>query len=245
MKIAEILLKPNAKLSQFNEAVEDLANQAPYFSIDAVRRWLEAQKMSYKPDTVKSYLSRQKKAGRIFDAGRGWYSTIADPYRLDTAPVQELVEQLRDAFPLLEYACWSTAQLNEILRHQLAKHVQFVYVERDAIASVADWLRESGYRPWANPRKTERQNFVIEENTVVILPLVTKSPHEDGFATIEKMLVDVLADASAFSIIHAEEFMHGIRGAIVSQRIDLASLRSYSSRRKVSIDNLEEGVMIH
>lgn len=201
--------------------------------------------MSYKPDTVKSYLSRQKKAGKIFDAGRGWYSSLEKPYVLNTDPVKKLVGELKQAFPLLDFACWSTAQLNDLLRHQLAKHVQFAYVERDAIGSVADWLREHGYRPWANPGKKERKSFVVEENTVVVLPLVSKSPHESGFASFVKVLADVLVDCSDFSIINIPDFISGARDTISSERIDIASFKSYSERREANLLGLLKEITIY
>jgi restriction endonuclease S subunit len=224
---------------------QDLAQKAPYFSIDAVRNWLAEQKMIYKPDTVKTYLSRQKKEGKIFDAGRGWYSSIATPYQLDSAPVEKIVGKLKAAFPLLDFACWSTAQLNEMLRHQLAKHVQFVYVERDAINSVADWLKDRGYHTCVTPGKKERESFSIEEKTAIVLPLTTKAPRQNGFATIEKIVVDVLADVSCFSIINIPEFIDGSSGVMKSQRVDMADLMKYSTRRKTDISSLIKGLKIH
>lgn len=244
MKIVEIPKGLNCKLLQFIE--QDLAPKAPYFSIDAVRNWLAEQKMSYKSDTVKTYLSRQKKAGKIHDAGRGWYSSIAKPYQLDTAPVEQLVGELKQAFPLLDFACWSTRQLNEMLRHQLAKHVQFVYVERDAIDSMADWLRDNGYHTYANPGKAEiKRSFSIEGKTAVVLPLTTKTPHESGFATFEAILVDVLADASRFCIINIPEFIAGSSSAIKSERVDISMFISYSTRRKIDISEITKEAIIH
>ncbi len=226
--------------------VQDLAQKAPYFSIDAVRDWLAEQKMSYKPDTVKTYLSRQKKEGKIFDAGRGWYSSIAKPYELDTAPVEKLVGKLKQAFPLLDFACWSTEQLNEMLRHQLAKHVQFVYVERDAIDSVADWLKDHGFHTYANPGKAEiKRSFAIEGKTAVVLPLTTKTPHRDGFATIEKIMVDVLADTEPFSVINIPEFVGGASEVMKSQRIDISELMKYSTRRKTDVSCWIKDHLIH
>lgn len=233
------------RTQSITDAIEKLFEQAPYFSIHSFRELLAEQGGDYKPDTVKTYLSRQKKEGKIFDAGRGWYSSIEKEYKLDTAPVEKLVSELKQAFPLLDFACWSTAQLNEMLRHQLAKPVQFAYVERDAINSVADWLRSNGYRPWANPGKQERESFSIEENTVVVLPITTKTPHQNGFATIEKIAVDVLADVSAFSIINIPEFFRGLSGVIKSQRIDMSQLMKYSTRRKTDVSGLTNSLVNH
>lgn len=220
----------------------DLASQAPYFSIDAARKWLTEQKMSYKPETVNTYLSRQMRAGKIFDAGRGWYSSIEEPYQLDTASVQKLVNDLTREFPLLDFACWSTAQLNEMLRHQLARHVQLVYVERDAIQSVARWLQKNGFHIFANPGKQEiAKSFSVEENTVIVLPLTTESPCKDGFAFIEKILVDVLADLSSFDVTNITEFIEGARNLIKSYRVDISVLNRYATRRKTEVGPIIKG----
>ncbi|MDD2238087.1 MAG: hypothetical protein PHG65_12855, partial [Kiritimatiellae bacterium] len=139
-----------------------------------------------------------------------------------------------------------TEQLNEMLHHQLAKHVQFIYVERDAIDSIADWLKSHGYHTYANPGKSEiKRTFSVEENTAVVLPLTTKTPHRNGFATIEKILVDVLADTETFSVINIPEFVGGASGVIKSQRVDISELKKYSNRRKTDISSLINGLVIH
>ena len=236
MKIAQSII----------DSINKLFERAPYFSIRALREYIAGQKLSYAPDTIKVYLSQLRKEGVVFSAGRGWYSSIAEPYRLDTAPVEKLAGELKEAFPLLDFACWSTSQLNEMLRHQLAKHVQFAYVERDAIDSVAEGLRSKGYFVYANPGKLEIQrSFSIEENTVVVLPLTSESPHQDGFADIEKVMVDVLADASAFSIINVAEFSEGASTLMRKYRVDISMLDRYSIRRKTNISNLLNNTLIN
>lgn len=232
-------------IQNMTETINLLFGRAPYFSIGALRGGLSKRGGHFMPDTVKTYLSRQKKEGKIFDAGRGWYSSIAKPYQLDTAPVEKLVGELKTAFPLLDFACWSTEQLNEMLRHQLAKHVQFAYVERDAIDSVADWLKSHGYKTYANPGKQELKRFSIEGKTVVVLPLTTKTPKQGGFAVIEKIMVDVLADTGDFSIINIPEFVAGASGAIKSHRIDMSELMKYSTRRKTDVSSLINSLVIH
>jgi biotin operon repressor len=73
------------------DSINSLLEQTPYFSIHALRESLASQKLSYTPETVKVYLSQLKKEGLVFDAGRGWYSSIAEPFQLDTAPVEKLI----------------------------------------------------------------------------------------------------------------------------------------------------------
>jgi hypothetical protein len=224
----------------------DLKAKYPYFNAKTIRAYLDRNGVAWNAATLNRYMVERTSGGFVFDAGRRWYSSIAKPCQLDTAPVEKLVGELKTDFPLLDFACWSTEQLNEMLRHQLAKHVQFAYVERDAIDSVAGWLKGHGYKTYANPGKTEiKRSFSIEEKTVVVLPLTSESPCQNGFASIEKIVVDVLADTGDFSIINIPEFIRGTAGIIKSQRIDISILTRYSARRKTDISSLTEGLLIH
>jgi hypothetical protein len=117
--------------------------------------------------------------------------------------------------------------------------VQFAYVERPAINRVADKLRKSGYHVYANPGKEQiRRTFKVEDNTVVVLPITTESPQSNGFAAIEKIMVDVLADALPFAIINIDEFCKGASTLIRKYRIDICLLNRYSIRRKRDILSL-------
>lgn len=224
----------------------DLKAKYPYFTAENIRAYLDRSGVTWNAATLNRYMVERTSGGFVFDAGRGWYSSIAKPYQLDTVPVEKLVGELKLAFPLLDFACWSTEQLNEMLRHQLAKHVQFAYVERDAIDSVADWLKGHGYKTYANPGKQEiKRTFSIEGKTVVVLPLTTKTTHQGGFAVIEKIMVDVLADTEPFSIINIPEFIDGASDVIKSQRIDMSELMKYSTRRKTDISSLINSLVIH
>lgn len=224
----------------------DIKAKGFYFNTKTLRAYLDGQGVPWTAATLNRYMVERTAGGFVFDAGRGWYSSIERPCRLDTSPVEKLVGELKTAFPLLDFACWSTEQLNEMLRHQLAKHVQFAYVERDAIDSVAGWLKDHGYKTYANPGKAEiKRSFSIESKTVIVLPLTTKTPHQGGFAGIEKIVVDVLADTEPFSIINISEFIDGASEIIKSQRIDVSDLMKYSARRKTDISSLVDGLLIH
>ena len=83
-----------------------------------------------------------------------------------------------------------------------------------------------------------QRTFSIEENTVVILPLTSETPHQHGFADIEKILVDVLADTPSFSIINIPELIEGAKSLTTVFRVDIAILKRYADRRKTSISEL-------
>ena len=225
---------------QFMEqtVVQDLADQAPYFSIDAVRRWLADQKMTYKPDTVKTYLSRQKKAGKIFDAGKGWYSSLSEPLTLNPDSLTKITTLLSDQFPLLNVSCWSTEQINPFMHHLLSKFVTFVYTDADAMETVGDALSDAGHNVLVNPGKEEIEKFYGKtEHPVIIRASVTKEPAAiSGLSPPEKLLVDLLFENNKLQIMMPSEAEDVLQKAIQAGRVNMAVLLSYAKRRRVLVN---------
>lgn len=216
------------------QALPAMTEQHKYFSLDALKQYLVKQKLTYAPETVNAYVSQMKREGKIFSAGRGWYSSIANPFEMDPKPVAALVADIGKRFPWLEFACWSTGQLNPYLHHTLGKPVPFVYVERDAMSSVFDGLEEMGYRAYLNPTRREAaKSFVVTDKTVVIRPAVTKAPVDGHYARIEKMLVDLHVELETFPLLEPGEFREAAQSLVSQRRIDLAKLLMYAAQRKV------------
>lgn len=212
-----------------------MAEQHKYFNLDALKARLAAQKLSYVPETVNAYVSRMKNEGKIFGAGRGWYSLLDTPFEVDTQPVAELVADVEKKFPFLDFSCWSTGQLNPYLHHMLGKYVSFVYVDRDAMSSVFDALQEMEYRAYLNPTRREvEKSFSVADKTVVIRPAVTKAPGDGHFARIEKLLVDLHVELETFPLIERNEFREAAQSIISQRRIELAKLFTYAAQRKVN-----------
>lgn len=215
-------------------ALPTMTKQYMYFGLDALKRYLVAQKLTCASATVNAYVSRMKRDGKIFSSGRGWYSSIAEPFEIDPQSVAALVSDLSHRFPLLDFACWSTGQLNPYLHHMLGKFVAFVHVDRDAMPSVFDALQELGYRAYLNPTRREAaKSFVIGEQTVVIRPAVTRAPVEGHHARIEKLLVDLHVELEALPLLDPDEFREAAEGLISQRRIELAKLLTYAAQRKV------------
>lgn len=43
---------------------------------------------------------------------------------------------IEDEFPLVDFVCFESVQLNEFLNHMIAQNTFFIMVERDALDSV-------------------------------------------------------------------------------------------------------------
>ena len=146
-----------------DECLPALTARAAYFSMTDVRDWLRHRKIVCPPALLREYLSEFMRKGVIHDAGRGWYSRLAQPCVLDAKPVARLVREVEKAFPLLDFTCWSTEQVRSYGHHLLARFATFVHTERDAMSSVSEWFRDAGYDVHLNPRGAAARQFVIRE----------------------------------------------------------------------------------
>jgi hypothetical protein len=162
-----------------------------YFNIQTIKAYLDAELKPYSNNYIKQTLFNLTKAGKIFDAGRGWYSTIREPFPLDTEPLKNIVTEIATQFPLLEFSCWSTEQIKYYFHHLQAKFVVFIYAEKDFLATIFNVFRAE-HHVYFNPTLQEsRKIFDLDNDTIVLRPRITQEPTEGVYATIEKILVDL------------------------------------------------------
>ncbi len=212
----------------------NLAGKYKYFSIQAVRDCLRSHGCPVQPATLNSYLTELVQAKNLFSAGRGWYSRIADPYQLDRKPVQEVVTAMEKQYPLLAFACWSTEQVKTHMHHLLNRFVTFVFTESDAMTTLYEFLRDSGYDAWLNPRGKESRRFSVGEKTIVIRRNITEEPVQGHYAAIEKILVDLYAEAEDLNLMDRDEYQRMQQNAIESGRVEVATMIRYAKRRKLA-----------
>ena len=128
--------------------------RAKYLPLHLLRQRLVKGHVPADSRTLVRYLHEAVAQGVIFDAGRGWYSSLAKAFILDTAPVKPLADELAKAFPLVTFSCWSTEQVKGAMHHLLSRFATFVNVEADSMESVWEHLRNAGWDAWLNPRGT-------------------------------------------------------------------------------------------
>ena len=230
--------KTNLKQVLRDECLPALARQAPYFSTGAMAAGLRRRKLTCPPATLNRYLHEFKRAGVIYDAGRGWYSSRATPFILNREPVSSLVQQLNKTFPLVEFSCWSTEQIKGAMHHLLSRFVTFVNVEADSMESVWEHLRDAGWDAWLNPRGPEAARFAVRERTVVIRRESRKSPSKEPFAPIEKLLVELCFEARDLQLMALPEFHTMLANLAGTQRIQMGTLLSYAAERKLPLQQL-------
>jgi len=234
------------KKRQFVEIIEKLKQQENYFSYEEIKVLLVKEKTNITSSSLKTYVSELTKNGIIYDAGKGWYSSIKQPFDLNTRPVKSVITKINKELPLLDFSCWSTEQLNPFTHHLMAKFITFVYTESDYINTVANVLEDSDYNVYRNPTKSEILKFFkITNQTVILMPSITKQPQTDHkLAPIEKILIDFLMENRNFNIMDEQEAENVVINALNSGRINMASLISYTNRRKFNISKIINQVQL-
>jgi len=223
------------------DCIPALAARAKYFSIEHVRHFLAERKVPASAVSLKTYLNRLTRERRIHDAGRGWYSSLPEPFVLDTAPVKPLADALAKAFPLVTFSCWSTEQVQGAMHHLLSKFVTFVNVEADAMETVWEHLRDAGWDAWLNPRGKEAERFTVRERTLVVRRESRKSPSKEPCAPIEKLLVELCFEARDLRLMALPEFHTMLANLTGTRRIPMATMLKYAGDRELPLETLLGG----
>lgn len=226
---------PNTPLKPFLYEVcfPELAARFKYFSLSHLRVFLVEHDVPAASATLLGYLHEATAKGVIHSAGRGWYSSIATPFTLDTGSVKSLADALAKAFPLLTFSCWSTEQIKGAMHHLLSRFVTFVNVEADAMESVFEYLRDEHWNAWLNPRGVEAARFIVRERTVVVRRENRKSPSKEPQASIEKLLVDLYFEARDLQLMSVSEFHTMLANLAGTRRIQMATMLKYAGDREL------------
>jgi hypothetical protein len=227
-----------------DECLPALGTQSKYYNTEAVKTWLNRRKLRCPQATLNRYLHEFTRTGLVFAAGRGWYSSLATPFKLNRKPVSGLVQELDKTFPLLEFSCWSTAQIASYGHHLLAQFVAFVHTDRDSMESVAEALRKTGWTVYLHPTQQETaKSFRLTDKTVVVRPAVSRAPVDDKYATVEKILVDLCAEATALRLLDAGEYQRLVANLAGRERISVATLAQYAERRNLKLNEVLVGII--
>jgi hypothetical protein len=225
----------------FTRIIPTLKEQSAYFSLNAVKRALADADIDLADNTLREYMSEAMATGIVSDAGRGWYSRHEKPVSLDPKTVAKIIREVKKAFPLLDYCCWSTVQFNPFAQHQIAQPTILLYAESDALDSVADAMKAAGWDAWANPGKAEADRLIrLGEKTIILRPTKGDQPEaKDHVAPIEKALVDLLVEANRLQLLDAAEVQRIVDNALGAGLLQLTVLFGYAEDLKKKVESRE------
>lgn len=228
------------KTKTISDQIIAIIRKKNYFSFERVERLMIQEGSSINSlgrlnrDTLKKNLSRMQLRKIIFDAGRGWYSTVARGFELETEAVDELIREIKSRFPLMEFSCWSTKQLQSFAHHMMTKFVAFVYADVDFLPSINEHLDEKDYNVYRNPTKPEmRKYYSLKERTCILRPGISEEPVEGHYASIEKILVDLYIEKDRINLMDGSEYKRIFGNLVTAYRINIGRMLRYANRREV------------
>lgn len=229
------------KTHLFSHTLPVLKQQCAYFSIEAVKRSLIADEIELADSSLRKYLSKAMDAGIVSDAGRGWYSRHTNPVSLDPKPVAKIIREIKKAFPLLDFCCWSTIQFNPFALHLIGQPTIFLYAKSDVLETVADTLKKSGWYAWANPGRVNAQRYVQPgEKTVILRPAISKQPEStDHNAPIEKALVDLSIESEKLQLLDSSEGQRIIDEVLGAGLLQASVLLGYAESKREKFESRE------
>lgn len=147
-------------------------------------------------------------------------------------------------FPFIDYCIWDTRLINEFAHHQISMNYLILEVEREVLDSVCNLLRKD-IKQIVKHSNDDIFYDIIEtlDSPIIIKPLVSESPvqviENTKTVTVEKLLVDIIADKQLLSI--PENETHKIvQNAFERYTVNKSKLFRYAWRRgkKEEINNI-------
>jgi hypothetical protein len=223
--------------------IYNYASDKFYFSIRDLQKYFKKINVIYSNENLKKSLYRMRKDGIIYNAGRGWYSTLEQEFELDKKPVMEIIDLISRDFPLLEFSCWSTEQLKAFFHHLPTQFVVFIFSGRDYLESLNDNLENYDYNVFINPLKSEAEKFIrFKEQTIIIRPsIISGEPIDEHFSKIEKIIVDLHMEIKKVNLMDREEYKRVVSNIFHNFRINVADMLEYAERRGIR-DKIENFV---
>ncbi len=237
-------------MNSLKQIIKDFCIGKKYFCINSLEYSLENylihNNISFKNGTIKKYLSEFRKENIIFDAGRGWYSTIAEESQLDDEPVKEIIKIIKTQYPFLPFYCWSTAQLKTYFHHTQTKFLTFVHTENDYLPTLFEFLREKYNNVYLNPDKKEiNKNFIIKDNTIILRRSIQQQSTNEYLLNIERILVDLYVEGAKFYLLDKTEYKRVFYNLVEYERISIATLLSYARSRGNKIEKVIKQLIIN
>lgn len=216
------------------QIIKEAIDSKKYISVDWLKNTLKEAHHDIRPGTLNQYLYTMKKAGDIYHAGRGWYSTIPDIFHPSTKLVNPIASLIKKKYPLLVFSVWSTEQLQPFAHHLMTNFTRFVCTDFDTMPSIVEFLKDHGYHAYLDPKRKEANKYFDPSlNAVVVRASIKREPVEGIYATVEKILVDLFIEKDQLSLMDGAEYERVFRNLVLSNRINIARLLEYAERRKI------------
>lgn len=201
-------------------------------------------KPELKETTFRWIIYNLKKKQIITSISKGLFTLSFKPFFKPEPDKSEkkIFSVIEKQFAGLKFCIWSTRIVNEFMLHIPAKHITILQVEKEALEPVYDFLKTLKLGDiFIQPEKKEIERYIYEsDKTIVLLPLVSKSPlqkvNKIQTTTLEKLIVDLYSDKKLFAVFQGSELAHIINTAYNRYAINFTTLFHYANRRRKDVD---------
>lgn len=226
----------------YQNVIADLSKDTLY-TRKQIYNELKQIKPTLSKDSFNWMINKLVKEGVLCREQRGMYVTWDDSNCLSEKNIyvpqyskksNEIAMTIEDEFPLVDFVCFESVQLNEFLNHMIAQNTFFIMVERDALDSVFRYLQEEDFgNTLIKPRNQEWDAYWTRDS-IVLLNLVSEHPRNTEMKhgiSIEQLLVDVVAEKT-FRLLYSKNEIYRIyETADRLYAIDYTRLLRYARRR--------------
>lgn len=204
--------------------------------LEVIRR----ERPSISASSVYRMIRRMLAEGEIIRVGRDAYCVPERsllPYRHRySEQACDLAEYIRKKHPKISFRIFETVQLNEFLNHQIGRNVIFLSVEEDLGSFLFDELRDRYNNNVLLYPGIDIYHQYWKEDMIVIEKLLTEAPKgEEEFwhTSLEKILVDILADRLQKDLFSESEYPTIYETAFEQFVVDESRMFRYARRRNV------------
>ena len=199
----------------------------------------EKPNLSY--NSLKWIVSNMEKNSLIVRKQRGLYSLKIN----DKSSKQEYVPKLdkhsnnicaliTKKFPLVNFVCFESRQLNEFLNQLIAKNTYFIIVEKKASEAVFRYLQEQNIdNVLLRPNEKEFDAYWKSE-CIIVLNLISEFPknkNSNHCISLEQLLVDLVSEKCFDYLYSKSEISNIYSNAYKIYKIDTVRLLRYARRR--------------
>ena len=184
-------------------------------------------------------LYRLVREHKLFKADYDSYGTVEKKFLPEYLPVYSneadtLMRYIEKKYPDLCFVVFESTLLNEFLNQQIAQNTIYLQVDKNISSYIFDEVKENyPGTVLLNPDKNELIKYWKKDCLIVLdlisqAPLSKSSPHK---ISIEKMLVDIIAEKSISSSFSSSELPFIFGNALKSYQTDRHKIIRYAGRR--------------
>ena len=197
-------------------------------------------------------LYQMTREGSLVHVGRDAYQfpEHASLYAHEYSSAARKVAAFMEAhYPLVKFRILEFVQYNEFVNHLLGHNIILLSVEKDVMSFIFDDLQEQAPSKVLLHPSVDDFHIYWQDDTIVVEPLLTEAPRSSQGkwqTSLEKLLVDLIADKYLKSSISESEYQLVYETAFERYTVDTRKLFRYARRRNAAqkIRKIMEGTDI-